>query len=49
MMVGEGNYRVFTPKKRDYGIWRLTCKNVAPFYSLVEVQERKDIVKKEKK
>lgn len=49
MMVGEGNYRVFTPKKQDYGIWRLTCKNVAPFYSLVEVQDRKDIVKRETK
>ena len=47
MMVGEGNYRVFTPKKQNYGIWRLTCKNVAPFYSLVEVQDRKDIVKRE--
>lgn len=49
MMVGEGNYRVFTPKKHDYGIWRLTCKNVAPFYTLVEVRDRKDILKRTQK
>lgn len=49
MMVGEGNYRVFTPKKHDYGIWRLTCKNVAPFYTLVEILDRKDLVKRDTK
>jgi len=43
MMISEGNYRVFTPKKHDYGIWRLTCKNTAPFYTLVEVLNRKNI------
>lgn len=48
MMVGEGNYRVFTPKKHDYGIWRLTCKNIAPFYTLVEIQDRKDILTRAK-
>ena len=44
MMVSEGNYRMFTPKQHDYGIWRLTCKNTAPFYSLVEIQNRKDVL-----
>ncbi len=43
MMISEGNYRVFTSKKHDYGIWRLTCKDTAPFYTLVEVLNRKDI------
>lgn len=46
MMVAEGNYRMFTPKKHDYSIWRLICKNTAPFYTVVEIQNRKDIMQK---
>lgn len=48
MMVAEGNYRVFTPKEHGYGLWRLACINSAPFYKLVEIQNKKQIRNKQK-
>ncbi|EFM5252160.1 hypothetical protein HJY76_003701 [Escherichia coli] len=44
IFISEGSYRVIIPYHNDFGISRLTCKNKQPFYSLVSIKDKKDIM-----
>ncbi|AFJ47190.1 hypothetical protein [Shimwellia blattae] len=44
MFISEGNYRALIPHNDDYYVSRLTCTKSEPFYSLISVVEKKDII-----
>lgn len=44
MYISEGSYRVLIPHNDDFTISRLTCKGSEPFYSLVSVKNKKDLM-----
>jgi len=44
MFISVGNYRALIPHDDDFTITRLTCTNNEPFYSLVSVVRKKDLM-----
>ena len=44
MFISEGNYRALIPHNDDFTISRLTCTSSEPFYSLVSVEDKKDLM-----
>lgn len=44
MFIADGNYRALIPHNDDFTVSRLTCKDSAPFYSLVSVMEKKELI-----
>lgn len=44
MFISEGNYRALIPHNDDFTISRLACTNREPFYSLVSVEVKKDLM-----
>ncbi|MCW2474443.1 MULTISPECIES: hypothetical protein [unclassified Symbiopectobacterium] len=44
MFISEGNYRALIPHDDDFTIYRLTCTNSEPFYYLVKVKDKKDLM-----
>ncbi|MEQ9861228.1 hypothetical protein OI450_03015 [Pectobacterium cacticida] len=44
MFISEGNYRALIPHHDDYTFSRLTCTNSKPFYYLVRVKDKKDLM-----
>ena len=44
MFITDGNYRALIPHHDDFGILRLTCTTSEPFYSLVAVQNKEDVM-----
>ncbi|MBJ7220253.1 MULTISPECIES: hypothetical protein [unclassified Brenneria] len=44
MFISQGNYRALIPHHDDFTISRLTCTNSEPFYSLVSLKDKKDLM-----
>jgi len=44
MFVSDGNYRALIPHHDDFTVSRLTCTHNKPFYSLVSVMDKKEVI-----
>ncbi|WP_300000584.1 hypothetical protein [uncultured Cedecea sp.] len=44
MFISEGNYRALIPHHDDFTISRLTCTSSEPFYTLISVEDKKDLM-----
>ena len=44
MFISDGNYRVLIPHNDDFTVSRLTCTNSTPFYRLVGVMQKKELI-----
>lgn len=44
MFISEGSYRALIPYKDDINVFRLTCSDKEPFYSLNDVVDKDSLI-----
>ncbi len=44
MLISEGSYRALIPHKDDINVFRLTCSDKEPFYSLNGVVDKDSLI-----